>query len=134
MPEYEADPTAVFDAERYRVKSAAQSAAEPPARPLGDRILVRRDVEVEAKRGAVFLPDNVKEKPAEGVVIAVGEGRILDNGTRIKVALKVGERIAFGKYAGTEIMIEDEQLLILREDEALAVLKPRPEPETQSQT
>jgi chaperonin GroES len=92
-------------------------------RPLHDRVLVKR-VEEEAKtKGGIIIPDTAKEKPIKGEVIAVGEGRVLDNGQKVPMAVKVGDRIIFSKYAGTEIKIEDEERLIMREDDILGVIE-----------
>ncbi len=89
--------------------------------PLHDRLLVRRIEEKETAKGGIIIPDTAKEKPQEGEVLAVGNGKILDNGTKIALDVKVGDKILFGKYTGTEIKIEGEEVLILREDEVLAV-------------
>jgi chaperonin GroES len=91
-------------------------------RPLHDRLLVRRIEEKEAAKGGIIIPDTAKEKPQEGEVLAVGSGKILDDGTRIALDVKVGDTILFGKYTGTDIKIDGEEVLILREDEVLAVL------------
>ena len=91
-------------------------------RPLHDRLLVRRLEEKEMARGGIIIPDTAKEKPQEGEVLAVGDGRILDNGTKVALDVKAGDKILFGKYSGSEIKIDDEEVLILREDEVLAVL------------
>ena len=91
-------------------------------RPLHDRLLVRRIEEKEQIRGGIIIPDTAKEKPPEGEVLAVGNGKVLDNGTKLPMELKVGDKILFGKYSGTEIKIDGEDVLILREDEVLAVL------------
>lgn len=90
-------------------------------RPLHDRILVRRVDAAEQAKGGIIIPDTAKEKPQEGVVVAVGNGKLLDNGTRLEMSLKEGDRILFTKYAGTDVKIDGEELLILREDDALAV-------------
>ena len=90
-------------------------------RPLHDRILVKRLEEGETKRGGIIIPDTAKEKPQEGKVLAVGNGKILENGTKIALDVKVGDKILFGKYSGTEIKIDGEEVLIVREDEVLAV-------------
>jgi chaperonin GroES len=92
-------------------------------RPLYDRILVKRIEQQEQKRGGIIIPDTAKEKPMEAKVAAVGEGKFDDNGKRIPLDVKKGDRILIGKYAGTEIKIEDEELLILREDEVLAIVE-----------
>jgi chaperonin GroES len=91
-------------------------------RPLHDRLLVRRIEEKETAKGGIIIPDTAKEKPQEGEVLAVGNGKILDNGTKVDLDVKVGNKILFGKYSGTEIRIDGEDVLILREDEVLAVL------------
>ena len=91
-------------------------------RPLHDRLLVRRIEEKETAKGGIIIPDTAKEKPQEGEVLAVGNGKILDNGTKIALDVKVGDKILFGKYSGTEIKIEGEEVLILREDEVLGIL------------
>ena len=91
-------------------------------RPLHDRLLVRRIEPKETAKGGIIIPDTAKEKPQEGQVLAVGNGKILDNGTKIALDVKVGDKILFGKYSGTEIKIDGEDVLIVREDEVLAVL------------
>ena len=91
-------------------------------RPLHDRLLVRRVEEKETAKGGIIIPDTAKEKPQEGEVLAVGNGKILDNGTKVALDVKVGDKILFGKYSGTDIKIDGEEVLILREDEVLAVL------------
>ena len=91
-------------------------------RPLHDRMVVRRIEEKETAKGGIIIPDTAKEKPQEGEVLAVGNGRILENGTKIALDVKVGDKILFGKYTGTDIKIDGEDVLILREDEVLAVL------------
>ena len=91
-------------------------------RPLHDRILIRRIEETENVRGGIIIPDTAKEKPQEGIVAAVGNGKILDDGTRLSLEVKEGDRILFGKYSGTDIKIEGEEYLILREDEVLGIL------------
>ena len=91
-------------------------------RPLHDRLLVKRIEEKETVKGGIIIPDTAKEKPQEGEVIAVGNGKILDNGTKVPMEVKAGDRILFGKYSGTDIKIEGEEVLILREDEVLAIV------------
>jgi chaperonin GroES len=91
-------------------------------KPLHDRILVKR-VEAEEKvKGGIIIPDTAKEKPLEGKVVAVGTGRLDDNGKRIPLEVKVGDRVLIGKYAGTEIKIEDVEHVIVREEEVLGVI------------
>jgi chaperonin GroES len=91
-------------------------------RPLHDRLLVRRIEEKETAKGGIIIPDTAKEKPMKGKVLAVGNGRVLDNGKTLALDVKVGDRILFGKYSGTEIKIDGEEVLIVREDEVLAVM------------
>ncbi|MBI1893308.1 MAG: co-chaperone GroES [Candidatus Rokubacteria bacterium] len=91
-------------------------------RPLHDRVLVKRIEEEETRRGGIIIPDTAKEKPQEGKVIAVGGGKILENGQKVALDVKVGDRILFGKYSGSEVKIEDEEYLILREDDILGVI------------
>ena len=92
-------------------------------RPLQDRILVKRIEEKEQKRGGIIVPDTAKEKPMEGKVIAVGKGRRQKDGDkRIPLEVKVGDRVLFGKYAGTEIEIDDVEHIILKEDEVLGII------------
>jgi chaperonin GroES len=91
-------------------------------RPLRDRILVKRIDEKEVVKGGIIIPDTAKEKPMEGEVVAVGNGKILDNGQHVALEVKAGDRILFGKYSGTEIKIDDIEYLIMREDEVLGIL------------
>jgi len=91
-------------------------------RPLHDRVLVKRVEEKEVKKGSIIIPDTAKEKPMEGEVIAVGSGKVMDDGKRAAMDVKAGDRILFGKYSGNEIKIDDQDYLIMREDEILAVL------------
>ena len=91
-------------------------------RPLHDRVVVKRIDAEEKTAGGIIIPDTAKEKPQEGEVIAVGNGKLLDNGTKVPMDVKVGDKILFGKYSGTDIKIEGQEYLILREDEVLAVV------------
>jgi chaperonin GroES len=92
-------------------------------RPLHDRVIVQR-IEEEAKtKGGIIIPDTAKEKPQEGKVIAVGAGKILENGTKVILDVKVGDKILFGKYSGTEIKIEGEEYLMMREEDILGVIE-----------
>jgi chaperonin GroES len=93
------------------------------ARPLHDRILVKRIDEGEQKIGGIIIPDTAKEKPQQGKVIAVGAGKIKDDGGRITLDVKAGDTILFGKYSGQEIKLDGDEYLILREDEVLAVIE-----------
>jgi len=92
-------------------------------RPLNDRILVKRLEEEEKTKGGIIIPDTAKEKPAEGRVVAVGQGRLNDKGERMPVEVKEGDRVLFSKYAGTEVKLEGEEYLIMREDDILAVVE-----------
>jgi len=92
-------------------------------RPLHDRVIVQRLEEEEKTKGGIIIPDTAKEKPQEGKVIAVGPGKILENGTKIKLEVKVGDKILFGKYSGTEIKIEGEEFLMMREEDILGVIE-----------
>jgi chaperonin GroES len=91
-------------------------------RPLHDRVLVRRLEEQESVRGGIIIPDTAKEKPQQAEVVAVGNGKLLDDGQRVELDVKAGDRILFGKYSGSDIRIDGEEYLILREDEILGVL------------
>ena len=91
-------------------------------RPLHDRIIVRRLAEGEQKSGAIIIPDTAKEKPQRGEVIAAGNGKVKDDGTRIALDVKPGDQILFGKYTSQEVKLEGEEYLIMREDEVLAVI------------
>ncbi|MGP0074292.1 MAG: co-chaperone GroES [Bryobacteraceae bacterium] len=91
-------------------------------RPLHDRVLVKRLEEQESKRGGLFIPDSAKEKPQQAEVVAVGSGKLLEDGTRAVPDVKAGDKILFGKYSGSDIRIEGDEYLILREDEILGVL------------
>ncbi len=92
-------------------------------RPLQDRIVVKRVAEETTTKGGIIIPDTAKEKPAEGKVIAVGNGKVADDGKRIALEIKEGDRILFGKYSGTEVKIEGEEYLIMREDDVLGVIE-----------
>src|SRR5436190_14354704 len=92
-------------------------------RPLHDRILVRRIDAAEQGKGGIILPDTAKEKPREGVVIAVGNGKLLENGQRQAMSVKAKDRVLFSSYAGTEIKMDGQEMLILSEDEILAVIE-----------
>ena len=92
-------------------------------RPLHDRILVKRIDEPEQISGSIIIPDTAKEKPQQGKVIAVGDGKKTDEGNRLPMDVKKGDRILFGKYSGSEIKMEDEEYLILREDDVLGIVE-----------
>jgi chaperonin GroES len=91
-------------------------------RPLQDRVIVKRLKEEEKTKGGLYIPDTAKEKPVEGMVLAVGNGKVLEDGTVRRLDVKEGDRVLFGKYSGTEVKIDGEEHLILREDDILGVL------------
>jgi len=92
-------------------------------RPLNDRILVKRLAEEEKTAGGIIIPDSAKEKPAEGEIIAVGAGKLNDKGDRVPVELKKGDRVLFSKYGGTDVKLDGEDYLIMREDDILGVIE-----------
>jgi chaperonin GroES len=92
-------------------------------RPLHDRVIVKRVKEEEKTKGGIIIPDTAKEKPVEGKVTAVGAGKVLEDGKRVPPQVKAGDRVLFGKYAGTEIKIEGEEHLIMREDDIIAIVE-----------
>jgi chaperonin GroES len=92
-------------------------------RPLHDRILIKRLEEQEQKKGGIIIPDTAKEKPQEGKVIAVGNGKVSDEGKKIPLDVKAGDKILFGKYSGSEVKIDDEEYLIMREEDVLAIIE-----------
>ena len=91
-------------------------------RPLHDRILLKRIEEKESVKGGIIIPDTAKEKPQEAVVVAVGNGKILENGTKLRLEVKEGDHVLFGKYSGSEIKLDGEEYLIVREDDVLGIL------------
>jgi chaperonin GroES len=92
-------------------------------RPLQDRIIVKRMAEEEMTKGGIIIPDSAKEKPMEGEVIAVGNGKVLDNGQKSTPDVKAGDKVLFSKYAGTEVKIDGEEHLIMREDDILGIIE-----------
>ena len=92
-------------------------------RPLHDRMLVERLKEREVKKGGIIIPDTAKEKPQEGRVIAVGNGKVGDDGKKIPLDVKTGDKILFGKYSGSEVKLDDKEYLIMREEDVLAILE-----------
>jgi chaperonin GroES len=92
-------------------------------RPLHDRVIVKRIEEEETTKGGIIIPDTAKEKPSEGKVTAVGNGKLLDNGKLQALQVKAGDKILFGKYAGTDIKIDGEEHLIMREDDIIAIIE-----------
>tara|TARA_B100000686_G_scaffold170834_1_gene178071 strand:- start:1220 stop:1510 length:291 start_codon:yes stop_codon:yes gene_type:complete len=91
--------------------------------PLQDRVLVQPILEKEVQKGGIIIPDSAKEKPIEGRVKAVGEGKLNENGSRTKLAVKVGDKVLYGKYAGTEIKVDGDDYLLMREDDILGIIK-----------
>ncbi|MDR4506416.1 MAG: co-chaperone GroES [Candidatus Scalindua sp.] len=91
-------------------------------KPIGEKILIKRLESVEKTAGGIVLPDSAKEKPKQGTVIALGDGKLLDNGSRSKFQVKKGDTVVFSSYAGTEIMIDDDEYLLMSEDDILAII------------
>ena len=98
------------------------TATEIKVKPLADRVVVKASEEAETMRGGLYIPDTAKEKPQQGEVVAVGPGKLSDEGKRIEMELKVGDKVLYGKYSGTEVTIDGEQYLILRESDVLAIV------------
>jgi chaperonin GroES len=94
----------------------------PNVKPLRDRVLVRRIEEEQQKVGGIIIPDTAKEKPTQAEVVAVGSGRVLENGQKVPLALKAGDKVLIGKWSGSEVKIHGEEYLILKEDEILGIL------------
>ena len=92
-------------------------------RPLHDRILVKREEEQDTKKGRIIIPDTAKEKPQEGRVIAVGTGKVMEDGKKIPLDVKADDRILFGKYSGSEVTVDDEEYLIMKEEDVLAIIE-----------
>ena len=92
-------------------------------RPLHDRVLVKRLEEENMSKGGIIIPDSAKEKPVQGEIIAVGDGKILESGTKIEMNVKAGDKVLFSKYAGSEVKVEGEELLIMREDDILGIIE-----------
>lgn len=92
-------------------------------KPLHDRVIVKRIEEKETTKGGIIIPDTAKEKPIEGEILAVGSGKVLDNGQKQALEVKEGDRVLFGKYAGTDIKIDGEEHLIMREDDIIAIVE-----------
>jgi len=102
--------------------TATKSKSKISLQPLGDRVVIERDEAETTTAGGIVLPDSAKDKPARGRVVSIGDGRLLDNGTRSPFQVKVGDRVLFRSYAGETFKIGDDELLLMREDEILAVL------------
>lgn len=91
-------------------------------RPLSDRVVVKRMEEEKTTAGGIFIPDSAKEKPAKGEILAIGEGKRADNGSIMPMSVKVGDKVLFGKYAGQEVKVDGEDVLVMREDDIIAIL------------
>ena len=104
-------------------KAAKKSGGKIKLQPLGDRVVVERDESEEVTAGGIVLPDTAKDKPARGKIVSVGDGRLLDDGTRAPFQVKVGDHVLFSSYAGDEFKIDDRELMLLREEDILAVIK-----------
>ena len=98
------------------------TATDLKVKPLADRVVVKPLEEAEQMRGGLYIPDTAKEKPQQGEIVAVGQGKVSEDGKRIDMELKVGDKVLYGKYSGTEVTLEDSQYLILREADVLAVI------------
>ncbi|MBN2191610.1 MAG: co-chaperone GroES [Polyangiaceae bacterium] len=108
---------------RTKAKTSTEASVATKIRPLQDRVIVKRVKEEEKTKGGIIIPDTAKEKPIEGEVIAVGNGKVLDDGSVRKPEVKKGDRVLFGKYSGTEVKLDGEEHLILREDDILGVIE-----------
>jgi chaperonin GroES len=102
---------------------AQATATATKLKPLGDKVVVRPTQREETTKSGIVLPDTAKEKPQEGVVVAIGTGRVLDNGERLKLEVQEGQKVLYAKYAGTEVKLDNEEYLILSEKDILAVLE-----------
>ncbi|HET7462991.1 MAG TPA: co-chaperone GroES [Longimicrobium sp.] len=98
------------------------TATEIKVKPLADRVVVKASEEAETMRGGLYIPDTAKEKPQQGEVVAVGPGKLSEEGKRIEMELKVGDKVLYGKYSGTEVTVDGENYLILRESDVLAIV------------
>ena len=98
------------------------TATDIKVKPLADRVVVKALEEAETMRGGLYIPDTAKEKPQQGEVVAVGPGKLSEEGKRIEMELKVGDKVLYGKYSGTEVTVDNEQYLILRESDVLAIV------------
>jgi chaperonin GroES len=113
----------VVNQKRQRKKGTTRRRIGMKIKPLGDRILVKREEPSDTVKGGIIIPDTAKEKPQEGKVIAAGPGRLDDNGKRVPMEVKKGDRILMGKYAGTEVKIDGVEHIIMREEDVLAVIE-----------
>ena len=104
-------------------KAAKKSGGKMKLQPLGDRVVVERDESEEVTAGGIVLPDTAKDKPARGKVISIGDGRLLDDGTRAPFQVKAGDHVLFSSYAGDEFKIDDREMMLMREEDILAVIE-----------
>jgi chaperonin GroES len=107
----------------YKKHYLIEERTEMKVKPLHDRVIVKRVEEEEKTKGGIIIPDTAKEKPVEGEIMAVGDGKVADDGKKIALEVKVGDKVLFGKYAGTEIQIDSEEHLIMREDDIIAIVE-----------
>ncbi len=103
--------------------TATKKKSKVKLQPLGDRVVIKREESEETTAGGILLPDSAKDKPARGQVISVGNGRLLDDGSRGELQVKVGDRVIFSSYGGETLNLDDEELLLMREDDILAVIE-----------
>jgi chaperonin GroES len=103
--------------------TATKKKSKVKLQPLGDRVVIKREESEESTAGGILLPDSAKDKPARGQVISVGNGRLLDDGSRGELQVKVGDRVIFSSYGGETLNVDDEELLLMREDDILAVIE-----------
>ena len=108
---------------KQKSDAACECSCGMKLQPLGDRVVIRRDESDEKTAGGLYLPDSAKDKPARGVVVSLGDGRVLDDGTRSPFTVKEGDRVLFLSYAGEEFKFGDEEFLLMRESDILAVIK-----------
>ena len=104
-------------------KTAKKSAGGIKIQPLGDRVVVEREEALDVTAGGIVLPDAAKDKPARGTIVSIGDGRLLDDGSRSKLQVKVGDRVLFSSYAGEQFKLGDQELLLMREEDILAVIE-----------
>ena len=102
---------------------ATATKSKTTLRPLADRVLIKRLEEQDERHGSIIIPDTAKEKPQEGKVIAVGQGKVNDEGKKVPLDVKTGDKILFGKYSGSEVTLDNEEYLILREEDVLCILE-----------
>jgi chaperonin GroES len=115
-------PPVIYWEDIYTMVTATKKKTKIKLQPLGDRVVVQREESEETTAGGIVLPDSAKNKPARGKVLSVGDGKLLDDGTRSRLQVKVGDRVIFSSYAGETLKVEDEELLLMHEDDILAVI------------